>query len=102
MRIGAGMAISLQDCGRGINAEARRPPARPLTASTSSCTHGVVDPARVTEADVERLAALTGVPIAPGDLPAVAVALGALLGAARLVTEFPLPDDVEPAPVFRP
>jgi hypothetical protein len=51
---------------------------------------------------VERLAALAGVPIAPADLPAVAVALGVLLGAARLVSEFPLPDDVEPAPVFRP
>jgi hypothetical protein len=25
-----------------------------------------------------------------------------LLGAARLVSEFPLPDDVEPAPVFHP
>ncbi|HEX5815885.1 MAG TPA: DUF4089 domain-containing protein [Methylomirabilota bacterium] len=61
-----------------------------------------MDPARVTEADVERLAALVGLPIAPGDLPAVAVALGVLLGAARLVTEFRLPDDVEPAPVFRP
>jgi hypothetical protein len=73
-----------------------------LTASISSCTHGVVNPARVTEADVERLAALAGVPIAPEDLPAVAVALGVLLGAARLVTEFPLRDDVEPAPVFRP
>ena len=56
----------------------------------------------VTASDVERLAALAGVPISPGDLPAVALALGVLLGAGQLVLDFPLPDDVEPAPVFHP
>lgn len=59
-------------------------------------------PIRVSETDVERLAAVVGVPISPADLPAVAVALGVLLTAAQLVSEFPLPDDVEAAPVFRP
>jgi hypothetical protein len=58
-------------------------------------------PVRVTEADVERLAGLVGLPISPGDLPAVATALGVLLTVAELVSEFPLPDDVEAAPVFR-
>ncbi|HEY7520366.1 MAG TPA: DUF4089 domain-containing protein [Methylomirabilota bacterium] len=56
----------------------------------------------MSEADVERLAAVVGVPISPADRPAVAVALGVLLTAAQLVADFPLPDDVEAAPVFRP
>jgi len=61
-----------------------------------------VAPVRVTEADVERLAAVVGVPIHPAEIPAVATALGVLLNAAQLVSEFPLSDDVEAAPVFRP
>ena len=56
----------------------------------------------VSEGDIERLAALVGLPIRPTDLPGVAVALGALLTAAQLVTDFPLPDEVEAAPVFQP
>jgi len=32
----------------------------------------------------------------------VAAALTVLLMAAELVREFPLPDDIHPAPVFRP
>jgi len=62
----------------------------------------VVSPIRVSEADVERLAEVAGVAISPAELPAVAVALGVLLTAARLVSELPLPDDIEAAPVFRP
>jgi 1-carboxybiuret hydrolase subunit AtzG-like protein len=62
----------------------------------------VTNPVRVSEADVERLAGLVGVPISAGELPAVATALGVLLTAAQLVSEFPLPDDVEAAPIFRP
>jgi len=62
----------------------------------------VVSPIRISEADVERLAEVAGVSIAPAELPAVAVALGVLLTAARLVSELPLPDDIEAAPVFRP
>ena len=62
----------------------------------------MVTPVRVAEADVERLALLAGVPISPDELPAVALALGVLLTAARLVSELPLADDVEAAPVFRP
>jgi hypothetical protein len=62
----------------------------------------VENPIRITDSDVERLAALIGLPISPTDLPAVTVALGVLLGVGQLVTEFPLPDDVEAAPVFRP
>ena len=60
------------------------------------------EPVRVTEVDVEQLAALAGLSIAPADRLAVAQQLSALLTVARLVTEFPLPDDVEAAPVFCP
>ena len=62
----------------------------------------VVGPVGISEADVERLAGLVGLPISPDELPAVAVALGVLLTAARLVGEVALSDDVEAAPVFRP
>ena len=60
------------------------------------------DPFRVTEAEVEQLAAHVGLSIAPADRLAVAQQLSGLLAVARLVTEFPLPDEVEAAPVFRP
>jgi len=56
----------------------------------------------LTEADVERLAALLGLPLEPGSAAAVAAQLAGLMTSARLFTEFPLPDDVEPAQVFRP
>jgi Protein of unknown function (DUF4089) len=59
-------------------------------------------PVRVTEAEVEQLAAHLGLSIGPADRSAVAQQLGGLLTVARLVTEFPLPDEIEPAPVFRP
>ena len=60
------------------------------------------DPVRVTEAEVEQLAALVGLSIAPAGRLAVAQQLSGLLTVARLVTEFPLPDEIEAAPVFRP
>jgi hypothetical protein len=56
----------------------------------------------VTEADVERLAELIGLPIEPESRAAVAEILDTLLTAARTLAEFPLPDDAEPAPIFRP
>jgi hypothetical protein len=59
-------------------------------------------PVRISEHDAERLAGLVGVQITADDLTAVATALGVLLTAAQLVSEFPLSDDVEAAPVFRP
>jgi len=55
----------------------------------------------VTEADVDRLAVLAGLPIDPADRADVATALAALLEAAALVMEFSLPEDIHPAPVFR-
>jgi len=56
----------------------------------------------VTEAEVERLAALLGLPLEPESRAAVAKHLDGLLTVAYLLAEFPLPDDVEPAPIFRP
>ena len=55
----------------------------------------------MTEADVEGLAALLGLPLEPGSAAAVAEQLSGLLSLARLFEEFPLPDDVEPMPIFR-
>ena len=57
---------------------------------------------RVTENDVERLATLIDLPIDPADRAGVATALAVVLGAAQLVMEFPLPEEIHPAPVFRP
>ena len=51
---------------------------------------------------MDRLAALVGLSIAPDDRAAVAQQLSGLLTTARLVTEFPLSDAIEGAPVFRP
>jgi 1-carboxybiuret hydrolase subunit AtzG-like protein len=56
----------------------------------------------VSEAEVERLAALLGLPIERESRAAVAEMLAGLLDAARMLAEFPLPDDAEPAPIFRP
>jgi hypothetical protein len=61
-----------------------------------------VDANAVGESEVKQLAALVGLSIDPLDLPNVVVALRVLLGAAALVREFALADDVEAAPVFRP
>lgn len=51
---------------------------------------------------VDEAAKRIGLPIAPEHRPGVIQFTGILLGHAALVTEFSLPDDVEPAPVFRP
>ena len=51
---------------------------------------------------VDETAKRVGLPIAPEHRPGVIQFTGILLGHAALVTEFSLPDDVEPAPVFQP
>lgn len=50
----------------------------------------------------ERAAAAIGLPLAADRVAAVAQHLVGLLAAAALVLDFPLPDEVEPAPVFEP
>jgi len=51
---------------------------------------------------VDETAKRVGLPIAPEHRPGVIQFTGILLAHAALVLEFPLPDEVESAPVFRP
>jgi 1-carboxybiuret hydrolase subunit AtzG-like len=51
---------------------------------------------------VDQAAALIGLPLDPAHRPGVVLNLGRIAAMARLVMEFPLPDEAEPAPVFRP
>jgi hypothetical protein len=53
-------------------------------------------------AHVDHAAKLIGLPILPEHRPGVVRAMGVIAAAARLVMDFPLPDDVEAAPVFEP
>lgn len=48
------------------------------------------------------LPSLTDLPIDPGSRAEVAAHLRRLLALGRLLEEFPLPEEIEPAPVFRP
>jgi len=54
------------------------------------------------EAYVDAAAALIGLPIDPAHRPGVVVNIARIAQMAALVMEFPLPDEAEPAPVFRP
>jgi hypothetical protein len=51
---------------------------------------------------VDAAAQLIALPIAPEHRPGVIQFMGVVLWAAALVMEFPLPDEVEAAPVFEP
>ena len=53
-------------------------------------------------ATVEAQAMLVGLRLDPAYRPGVIVNLERIAEMAALVMEFPLPDEVEPAPVFRP
>jgi hypothetical protein len=54
------------------------------------------------EAYVDAAAALIGLPIDPAYRPGVVVNLERIAQMAALIMEFALPDEAEPAPVFRP
>ncbi len=54
------------------------------------------------ETYVDEAARVIGLPIAPEHRPGVIQFTGVLLGAAAMVMEFPLSEDVEAAPVFEP
>jgi len=56
----------------------------------------------VTATEVQRLAEVIGLPLEAEVLAAIAEQLNGLLAAARLFTDFPLADDIPPAPIFRP
>jgi hypothetical protein len=51
---------------------------------------------------VDAAASLTGLPIDPAHRPGVVLNIERIAEMAALVMAFPLPDDTEPAPVFRP
>ena len=50
----------------------------------------------------DALAPVLGIAVEPEWRDAVVANLKATAAAARLVLDFPLPDELEPAPVFRP
>jgi hypothetical protein len=54
------------------------------------------------DAYITAAAALLALPIAPEWRPAIRENLAAMLQLAAPMLQFPLPDDAEPAPVFRP
>lgn len=51
---------------------------------------------------VEQMSELLNLPIAPEYRPGVVKNLATIAAIAQLVTEFPLPDEIEAAPVFEP
>jgi hypothetical protein len=53
------------------------------------------------DAWLDATAALLGIPVAPAWRDAVRLHLGITRDMARRVMEFPLPDEADPAPVFR-
>jgi hypothetical protein len=54
------------------------------------------------ETYVDVVAALIGLPLDPEHRPGVALNVQRIAQMAALFMEFPLPDDIEPAPVFEP
>jgi hypothetical protein len=54
------------------------------------------------EAILSALLPATGIPMDPAWREAVATNLRVAAGIARALQDFPLPDEVEPAPVFEP
>ena len=55
-----------------------------------------------TEAYVDAAAMLIGLPLDPAHRPGVVLNLERIAQMAALVMEFALPDETEPAPVFKP
>lgn len=53
------------------------------------------------DAIIDAATALTGIPLAPDWRENIRTHLAITLRLARLVQDFPLPDETEPAPVFR-
>ena len=51
---------------------------------------------------VDAAAVLVGVPLDPAHRPGVIMNLQRIADMAALVMAFPLPDDTEPAPIFKP
>lgn len=62
----------------------------------------MVPPSSFFEAYTDATAALLELPIAPEYRPGVIANLERTAAIAQLVLEFPLPDELEPAPIFLP
>ncbi len=62
----------------------------------------MADPDFDADAYVDAAAALIGLPIHPEHRPGVVLNLARVAQMAALVMDFPLADETEPAPVFRP
>jgi len=54
------------------------------------------------EAFVEQMAAIVGLPLQPDHRLGVVDNFARIITIAQLVTEFPLPEDIEIGPVFEP
>ena len=54
------------------------------------------------DAYVDAAAALIGLPIDPAHRPGVVLNLERIAQMAALVMDFPLPDEIEPAPIYQP
>ncbi len=54
------------------------------------------------EGYIDRTAELINLPLEPEHRPGVIVNFERIAAIAQLVTEFPLPEDIEVAPVFEP
>jgi hypothetical protein len=61
-------------------------------------TEKTLDPAKY----VEQTAQLIDLPIPPEYRPGVVENFARIAAIAQLFTEFPLPEEIEPAPVFEP
>ncbi|MBW4582660.1 MAG: DUF4089 domain-containing protein [Tildeniella nuda ZEHNDER 1965/U140] len=62
----------------------------------------MIEPSLDAAALVDQLAALVALPLQPDHRPGVIDNFARIVSIAQLVTEFPLPDDIEIAPNFEP
>jgi len=69
----------------------------PVTSGDAAAVGGSF----VAEDYIDAAAAAIGLPIAPEHRAGVVLNLARLESMARLVMDFPLPEEVNPAPVFR-
>jgi hypothetical protein len=62
----------------------------------------VADQSFDAEAYVDAAAKLVGLPLDPAHRPGVVLNLERIAQMAALVMEFPLPEETDPAPIFKP
>jgi|SRR5215510_12744167 len=79
---------------RATKAAPAKPVAKPSSKPKAAPAHDPIDDF------IAAAAHMLALPIDPHWQPAVKMNLEVILRQAAMVTEFPLPDDTEPAPVF--